>query len=60
MTLVPVLTSFVSSLERGAEFRVSIHHWDKPQPSRLLFTYKTPDEAVLFESRVYIDGMLVA
>ncbi|EXJ85498.1 2-isopropylmalate synthase [Capronia coronata CBS 617.96] len=60
MTVVPVLTSFVASLERGAAFRVSIHCWDKPKPSNLLLNYKTPDESVLFRARVYIDGVLAA
>jgi hypothetical protein len=60
MTLVPILTSFVASLERGASFRISIHSWEKPKPSQLLLSYKTPDESTLFESRVYLDGVLVA
>ncbi|OCT44102.1 hypothetical protein CLCR_00592 [Cladophialophora carrionii] len=60
MTLVPILTSFVASLERGASFRISIHSWEKPKPSQLLLSYKAPDESALFESRVYLDGVLVA
>ncbi|OAP57584.1 hypothetical protein AYL99_08322 [Fonsecaea erecta] len=60
MTMVPNVVSFIASLERGAAFRVSIHSWDKPTPSHLLLSYKTPDEAVLFAARVYIDGILVA
>lgn len=60
MTVVPILTCFVASLESGAAFRVSIHSWDKPKPSNLLLNYKTPDESVLFQSRVYLDGVLVA
>ncbi|KAJ9609010.1 hypothetical protein H2200_006781 [Cladophialophora chaetospira] len=60
MRLVPILTSFVASLERGAPFRISIHSWDKPKPSQLLRSYKTPDELTMFEARVYMDGILVA
>ncbi len=60
MTLVPIMTSFVASLDRGAAFRVSIHHWDKPKPSLLLLSCKTPEEAIMFESRVYNDGILTA
>ncbi|KIW88621.1 uncharacterized protein Z519_10667 [Cladophialophora bantiana CBS 173.52] len=56
MTLVPILTSFIASLERGAAFRISIHSWDMPTPSHLLLSYKTPDETILFEARVYVDG----
>jgi hypothetical protein len=59
MTQVPILTCFVSSLERGAPFRVSIHSWSKPKPSQLLLSYKTATETTLFEARVYIDGVLV-
>lgn len=60
MSLIPILTSFVASLDRGSPFRVSIHCWEKPNPSNLLLSYKAPGEAVLFEAKVYIDGMLMA
>ena len=60
MTLVPILTCFVASLERGAPFRISIHSWDTPRPSQLLLSYKTPNEATLFEARIYVDGVFVA
>lgn len=60
MQLIPILTSFVASLERGAPFRISIHSWNKPKPSQLLLSYKTPRESTIFEARVYIDGVLVA
>ncbi|KAK4943195.1 2-isopropylmalate synthase (Alpha-isopropylmalate synthase) (Alpha-IPM synthetase) [Elasticomyces elasticus] len=60
ITLTPILTCFVASLERGSSFRVSIHSWEQPKPSHILLSYKTPEEAVLFEARVYIDGILMA
>ena len=60
MHLVPILTCFIPSLERGAPFRISIHSWTKPKPSQLLLSYKTPNESTIFEARVYIDGVLVA
>ena len=60
MTLVPILTSFVASLQRGSAFRVSVHSWEKPNSSNILRSYKTPDETVMFEARVYIDGALRA
>lgn len=60
MTLVPTVTSFVASLERHSPFRISIHSWKKPVPSRLLQSYKTRDEKVMFEARIYIDGTLQA
>ena len=60
MTLVPTVTSFVASLERNNPFRVSIHSWKKPEASKLLQVYKTDDERVMFEARIYIDGTLQA
>ncbi len=60
MTILPTLTCFVASLDRGSSFRVSIHSWEKPKPSNLLRSYKTPEEVVLFEAKVYIDGILMA
>ena len=60
MTLVPILTTFVATLEGGETFRISIHSWEKPKPSQLLLSYKAPDELALFEARVYLDGILVA
>jgi hypothetical protein len=60
MTVLPTLTCFVASLDRGSSFRVSIHSWEKPKPSNLLLSYKTPEEVVLFEAKVYIDGILMA
>lgn len=60
MTLVPTVTSFVASLERHTPFRISIHSWKKPMASRLLQSYKTRDERVMFEARIYIDGTLQA
>ncbi|KAK5281072.1 2-isopropylmalate synthase (Alpha-isopropylmalate synthase) (Alpha-IPM synthetase) [Exophiala xenobiotica] len=60
MTVLPTLTCFVASLDRGSSFRVSIHSWEKPKPSDLLLSYKTPEEVVLFEAKVYIDGILMA
>lgn len=57
---VPVLTSFVPSLPKEAPFRVSIHSWEKPRPSRLTESLMQPDDLLLFEARVFIDGVLVS
>jgi hypothetical protein len=57
---LPVLTSFIPSLFQNAPFRVSIHSWEKPKPSRMMESLVGPHDAILFEARVYIDGVLVA
>lgn len=55
-----VLTTFVPSLPHNAPFRVSIHSWDMPRPSRLMESLMQPDDALLFEIRVFIDGICVS
>lgn len=60
MGQVPVLTAFIPSLEKDAPFRVSIHSWDKPRPSRFIERLMQPDDVLLFEARVFIDGVLTA
>lgn len=58
--LLPVLTTFIPSITPNAAFRVSIHNWDKPRPSRLMDSLLQPDESSLFEARIFIDGNFVA
>lgn len=60
MVVLPTLTCFVASLERGSSFRVSIHSWEKPKASSLLLSFKTAEEMVLFEAKIYVDGILTA
>lgn len=57
---VPVLTSFIPSLPPDSPFRVSIHSWEKPRPSRILESIMQPDDAVVYEARVFIDGSCVS
>ncbi|PYH30723.1 uncharacterized protein BO87DRAFT_429399 [Aspergillus neoniger CBS 115656] len=57
---LPVLTTFVPSLRHNTPFRVSVHSWQKPTPSRLIESLLQPDDAVLFEVRVFIDGLCVS
>lgn len=59
MSQIPVVTSFVPSLECGSPFRISIHSWEAPQPSQILRAFKSRDETVAFEARIYIDGDMV-
>ncbi|KIV89274.1 hypothetical protein PV10_08852 [Exophiala mesophila] len=58
MTLVPSMTCFITSLEHGTPFRISVHSWQKPVASSILRAYKTPEEKTAFEARIYVDGVL--
>lgn len=57
---LPVVTTFVPSLQTSAPFRVSIHSWEKPRPSRMMEGLLQPEDSVMFEARVFIDGFLVS
>lgn len=57
---IPILTSFIPSLASNTPFRVSIHNWDKPKPSRLIESLMQPDDVLLYEARVFMDGDCVA
>ncbi|KAJ5893023.1 hypothetical protein N7504_009714 [Penicillium tannophilum] len=57
---VPVLTTFIPSMPKDSCFRVSIHSWDKPRPSRFMEKLMEPEDVLMFEGRVFIDGQLVA
>ncbi|KAI5279113.1 hypothetical protein KEM52_004512 [Ascosphaera acerosa] len=55
----PCLTTFIPGLEAGSAFRASVHNWTKPRPSRMTEGLMRPDDTVLFEVRVFIDGVCV-
>ncbi|GAE00134.1 hypothetical protein AOR_1_1022074 [Paecilomyces variotii No. 5] len=57
---IPVLTAFVPSLSQGSPFRVSVHSWDRPRPSRRLEGLMQPEDVVLYEVRIFIDGLCVS
>lgn len=57
---VPVLTTFIPSMTKDSPFRVSIHSWEKPHPSRFIERLMLPEDILMFEARVFIDGVLVA
>ncbi|PYI32798.1 hypothetical protein BP00DRAFT_445219 [Aspergillus indologenus CBS 114.80] len=57
---LPVLTTFIPSLRQNTPFRVSIHSWDRPVPSRFMESLLQPDDSLLFEVRVFIDGLCVS
>ncbi|EDN07899.1 predicted protein [Histoplasma mississippiense (nom. inval.)] len=56
----PILTTFVPSMSRSSPFRISIHSWKKPNPTRMMESLMQPDDAVMFEMRVLIDGRFIA
>ncbi|KAJ5895550.1 hypothetical protein N7495_007241 [Penicillium taxi] len=53
---IPVLTTFIPSLPKDSPFRVSIHSWDTPRPSRLIEGLMQPDDMFIYEARIFIDG----
>jgi hypothetical protein len=57
---IPILTSFIPSLQHNTPFRISIHNWDKPRPSRLIESIMQPDDVLLYEARVFVDGACAA
>jgi 1-acyl-sn-glycerol-3-phosphate acyltransferase len=57
---IPILTSFIPSLDRDTPYRISIHNWDKPRPSRVIESLMLPDDVLLYEARVFVDGSCVA
>jgi hypothetical protein len=57
---LPVLTTFIPSLPQNTPFRVSVHSWDKPRPSLLMESLMQPDDALVFEIRIFIDGLCVS
>ncbi|KAJ9315484.1 hypothetical protein DTO271D3_4361 [Paecilomyces variotii] len=44
---IPVLTTFIPSLPQNSPFRVSVHSWDRPRPSRRLEGFMQPEDVVL-------------
>ncbi|KAJ5389234.1 uncharacterized protein N7496_000302 [Penicillium cataractarum] len=57
---IPILTSFIPTMPRDSRFRVSIHSWEHPRPSRLIESLMQPDDVLLYEARVFVDGNCVA
>lgn len=57
---LPVLTTFIPSLPHNTPFRVSVHSWEKPRPSRMMESLMQPDDSVLYEVRIFIDGLCVS
>ncbi|KAJ5189825.1 hypothetical protein N7472_008839 [Penicillium cf. griseofulvum] len=57
---LPVLTTFIPSLLKDSPFQVSVHSWEKPHPSVQIESNMEPEDILLFEVRLFIDGVFVA
>ncbi|KAJ5807547.1 hypothetical protein N7447_011003 [Penicillium robsamsonii] len=57
---LPVLTTFIPSLPRDSPFQVSVHSWEKPRPSIQIESNMEPEDVLLCEVRLFIDGVFVA
>jgi len=57
--LLPTVTSFIQALPTGEPFRVSVHAWENPEPSRYTQGVAKDPDLVLFEARVLVDGRLI-
>ncbi|WAO84898.1 Hypothetical protein NCS54_00212800 [Fusarium falciforme] len=57
---LPTVNCFVPSLAPGAPFQISIHSWNTPTISQFTKSYSNHVNDVKFETRLFIDGRLVA
>lgn len=57
---LPTVNCFVPSLAPGAPFQISIHSWNTPTISQFTKSYSKHVNDVKFETRLFIDGRLVA
>jgi hypothetical protein len=57
---LPTLTTFIPSQPPDSPFQVSVHSWEIPRPSIQIENNMGPEDTVLFEARVYIDGVFSA
>ncbi|KAI8723081.1 hypothetical protein NCS52_00163100 [Fusarium sp. LHS14.1] len=57
---LPTVNCFVPSLAPGTPFQISIHSWNTPTISQFTKSYSKHVNDVKFETRLFIDGRLVA
>jgi hypothetical protein len=57
---LPVLTTFIPSLSKDSPFQASVHSWEKPRPSVQIESNMEPEDVLLFEVRIFIDGVFAA
>jgi hypothetical protein len=56
---VPSVTCFIASIPSSNPFRVSIYSWNQPQPSPSLENTLGPNDLILLEARLLLDGNIV-
>ncbi|CAJ2500878.1 Uu.00g037310.m01.CDS01 [Anthostomella pinea] len=57
---LPTMTCFMPGLSPGTPFNISLHCWKTPDISQFTRNYSKHPELVKFETRVLVDGRLVA
>ncbi|KAL2050234.1 hypothetical protein ABVK25_009461 [Lepraria finkii] len=57
---LPTVSCYIPSLPNDTPFRVSLHSWATPQPSRATLSMSSPENVILYEARVWVDGICVA
>lgn len=57
---IPVLTSFIPSLPYNSAFRVSVHSWERPKPTRIMEGLMHPEDSVMYEVRIFVDGVCMS
>ncbi|KAH8815144.1 hypothetical protein F5884DRAFT_641437, partial [Xylogone sp. PMI_703] len=51
---MPTMTCFTPSLPQGQPFAVSVHAWERPEPS---LTFPWEPKCIVWEIRIFIDGV---
>ncbi len=57
---LPTVSSFIPSLLNGTPFRVSLHSWAAPVPSRATKAMAQDESMVFYEAKVLLDGICTA
>lgn len=57
---LPTVSCYVPSLPEAFPFRVSLHCWHAPEPSRATMSLGSKGVIVAFEAKVLLDGVCVA
>ncbi|KAI9889736.1 MAG: hypothetical protein M1814_005035 [Vezdaea aestivalis] len=55
----PMVTTHIASLKAGTPFKVSLHSWSTPGPSKALSSLLETEGDTLFELRLLLDGIPV-
>lgn len=57
---LPTVSSYIPSLLNGTPFRVSLHSWAAPVPSRATKAMAHDESMVYYEAKVLLDGICTA